>query len=231
MATLKQITDNLKGIIRGGDFLSDDEVIKDRQLEFIVNYIRAFLIRQNYEKGYGTNNDVEQDLGCVAMELVDPAECCEITTSCSFILRTIQTIPRAVETHVGTLLTYIGSIDKTSSFQLVNPARMQWQKYSKYTGQMTIAYKLNDRIYIANNKFLEYINIRGVFETPREAGRFTNCSTGTQCYTPDMQYPISTTMMKQINDAILSGELKIEAIMRSDTSNNAMGANLNKEDR
>lgn len=231
MATLKQITDNLKAIIRGGDFISDDEVIKDRQLEFIVNYIRAFLIRQNYEKGYATNDALGQDLGCVTMELVDPADCCEITTGCPYILRTVQVIPRAIETHTGTLITYVGGIDKISSFQLTTPARMQFQKYSKYTGKMPFAYILNDRIYITNNKFLETINIQGVFETPREAGRFTNCSTGTQCYTPDMQYPISSTMMKQMNDAILSGELKLEAIMRSDTSNNAMGANLNKEER
>src|ERR1017187_9260497 len=155
---LKQLCDNLKGIIRAGNFISDNERIQDRQLEYVINYVRAEMIRQSYTKGGKINPDIEQDLGCVEMELADPAECCAISTNCSQALRTKLILPKAIEINNGnTLITYVGSVDKLQSIQIIDSERLQFQKYSKYTGKGSFAYKMNGRIYITNNKFLQYI--------------------------------------------------------------------------
>lgn len=231
MPTLKQLTDNLKSIIRAGSYISDDDNIKDRQLEFIIGYIRATLIRQDYEKGRTINQSIVQDLGILDLELANPAECSDIDITsipgCSGILRT-EVLPKFIEVYQKNLITYVGSIDKRTSFQLIEPERVRWQKYSKYTSNVNYAYYLNNRIYLPNNVELRKINIRGVMEDPRDAGSYSTCGVDGQssCYQPTDEYPIATWMIKTMNDLILQGELKLETIMRSDTTNDASG-NIN----
>src|SRR5882757_2347163 len=124
--TLNQIIYNVRNIIK--DNRSDDIKISDRQLEFILNYYRARIIKQEVDKNRPLSPNVIQDLGSVAVSKFDKSE--SITTG-NPILRTTNLIPKVLDLSNTQLLTYVGSLDKTSSFDIVSKVRSRYNKYNK----------------------------------------------------------------------------------------------------
>lgn len=221
MATYKQIIYNLKNLYRGGQ-TSDDETVSNRQLAFIFNYYRAKLIREDLSKGRTIDRSIIQDLGCVPVECVDAAECCDLVDSGSTIIRTVEPIPEFVELYDKDLLTFVGLVDKSKSFQITSEAQVRWGKYNKYTGKSTKAFMRDNGnyLYIANApKGIELINIQGVFENPEEASKFNHCD-GTPCFSQDEEYPVSAHMLPIINEMIMSKELKGLITTPTDETNN-----------
>lgn len=219
MATLNELTYNLLNISKGGR-VSDDEPISLKQVAFWVGYYRAWLLRQDYEKKRTINPDAVQSLGCVPVQLVDKAECCEIETKC-YILRTIDKIPKPIEFYMRNGLEFVGTIDRAKSFQLMSPYRSNWKKYHKYTADIESAYQLNGYIYVTSNTVLEYINIQGIFEDPTEAQRYNTCENGQPCFSYDDEYPLATHFIPSLVDLITKRELGITTMSPEDTKNNA----------
>ena len=221
MATYKEIVYNLKNIYRGG-ITSDDETLSDRQLIFIFNYYRAKLIREDLNKKRTLDRQLIQDLGCVEVECVDAAECCEVSDSGATVLRTVKPLPKLLELPNKTLITYVGTVDKQTSFQLSTEILSKWSKYNKYTGKTPKAYLRNDEryLYITNApKGIELINIQGVFEDPKDVSEFNHCS-GVPCFTDDSEYPLSAHMLPVINELIMSKELRMLISTPTDETNN-----------
>ena len=73
-------------------------------------------------------------------------------------------------------------------------------------------------IYIYNPKGLEAINVRGVFENPRDVADFATCDTGV-CYDDQSPYPLPLDMVSAITNGILAGELTVLTASINDTSN------------
>ena len=219
--TLSKLVFNILNI-KGGGRSSDDERLSARQVEFQIGYIRSLLIRRDYEKGRSINPITEQDLGCVPVELVDKADCCEVEVGCT-ILRTVNPVPTPIEVFDRDLVTYVGSVDKTHSFDEISPARARFINYNKYTRGKTRWFYMGDYIYILNNKDLKYINIRGIFEDPREAASYSHC-TGEPCFTMDSDYPIASWMIQPVTEMILKGEVKESMIFPQDNKNDASGS-------
>lgn len=219
MATLNELTYNLINIIRGGR-IADDESISLKQIAFWIHYYRAMLIRQEYEKGRTINPDVIQDLGCVPVQLVDKAECCEIQTNC-YILKTVDPMPKGIEFYTRNAIEWVGTIDKKKNFPMQSIYRSNWKQYDKYTSNMETAYLLNGYIYITSNTTLEYINVRGVFENPEEAGEFNDCLTGSPCFSWDSRYPIAAHHIPVINEMVLKKELLAGMHAPQDQDNDA----------
>jgi hypothetical protein len=217
--TLNKLIYNIRNLIR--DAKSDDIKISDRQIEFIINYIRAKLIRQDKGKGRSLSNNVIQDLGIVELELIDSSES-TTTKSNKYILRSKLPIPKPIEVEQKDLIEYVGGIDKLSPVQIVSKAYASKIKDSKYIGDCTIAFLRNDRLYvITNNKFLKNINIEGVFDNPRDVYNFYKTPTQ-RSYNPDIdEYPISAYMIQTLNKIILTEELSIFLQLSDDNRNDA----------
>lgn len=228
--TLQQIIYNIKNIGSGGTQSDDDwKKLSDRQLEFIINYTRSLLVKRDLDKQRTINPDLVQDLGCVELELVDPAECCEIDTEC-FILRTKDPIPKLLELQDRNTLEYVGTITKDKSFQIIPVARKRWMKYNKYTSKMPAAYYLNGYVYITNNTLLEEISIRGIFSDPRDVSRYNKCEGDSLCYnkvTDD--YPIAEWMVGPLTEMILKNEMNITSILPLDTTNDNEPNTINNQ--
>ena len=54
---------------------------------------------------------------------------------------------------------------------------------------------------------MENINVRGVFEDPREVHNFNTCEGN--CYDPQSDYPLPADMLSAINMGLLQGELQL----------------------
>ena len=182
--------------------LSDDTELSPRMVAFDVATQRALLLRNEFNKNRSIDPDTIQDLGCVAMELADPAECCDVSTGCK-VLRTVLKIPNAIELYNDVAITTVGPVNKTlKAFSKTTFDGAKWVGNGKYTTGEIYWYLANNRIYLVSksdkHKFIEKINVRGVFENPEDVTPFTNCSDGSTCYSSNDPYPIKAWMYTYI---------------------------------
>lgn len=217
--TINELIYNIRGQIKQSR--PDDLQISDRQLEFMINYIREKLIVQQLQKGRSISSNIKQDLGQVPVELVDKAEG-DLKVN-KLIFRTIDKIPQPIELDHTDLITYVGGLDKHSGYPFKTKANARWNTYNKYASKEPLSYYNSEHIYITNcsNPNLEFINIEGVFNNPRDVYKFKNPN-GTPCYNPDLDnYPISGRMIDMLNDIIKTKELNIFLQIAEDSTNNA----------
>ena len=170
----------------------------------IVNY-RALFIRQDFTKNGKVHQLFVQDLGCVPLEKVDSAECCDVESGC-FVTRTEDVLPDPIRLKGLEDFTFVGAVDKITRYTSILPEEVQFIKYNKYTKNDIRYYYMNRRVYILNEQ--KYVNIRGIFADPRDAARFNLCE-GAECYTDDSRFPIPEDMIPGIIAGFVNGELQI----------------------
>lgn len=232
MATLNEIVYDLWEIARPR--ISDDDNFDKRQFEFWVKNTRARFLRNELNKNRTIDDDVIQDLGCLELELADAADCCEITDGCK-LLRTKDKIPNLIELHNRTAITRVAPINKIDiPFSFISYERAIWAGNGKYSANQIYAFLLNDRIYLkvkdsSMAKYITHINVRGVFEDPKEVAKFTHCSNsgeeGAPCYTDDSEYPIKAWMIGAMKAEIMQINLGMALQAVEDTTNNAKADN------
>tara|TARA_R110002167_G_scaffold345626_2_gene556041 strand:+ start:1037 stop:1753 length:717 start_codon:yes stop_codon:yes gene_type:complete len=224
--TLDEIAYNLLNLIRGGRS-NNDEHISLSQIKFNIKHYRAMFIRRDYTKNGFVSRHVEQDLGCVAIEPVDASQCCQLPSTC-VVYKSVKPIPKTIRYNFKEAITYVGDITGTGTIPLVNSNTVKWLSYDKYTKKKMKAYMIEDFLYIYNAEGLEMINVRGVFEEPKDVEEFTDCceevgTNCTKCYDDSTsEYPIPMDMLSLINQGILAGELNILSSTASDTQNDRM---------
>lgn len=215
---LIEIIRNLRKIIKD---TSDDRLISDYQMIFIINYIRSFLIRQDYEKGRSLSSNVIQDLGVVNFVSIDKAES-DVTSATVNIFKSEAEIPKPIEVYNKDLITYIGGVDKQSPIQFTTKARATWDKYAaKFTHGKERAFIKDGYMYIEGcEDYVVYKSIEGVFENPIDVWVFKGLTSHDD---PDLtlMYPMSSHMIRTMNDLILQGELNILNMISDDKLNNA----------
>ena len=218
--TLNEIAYNLLNLVRGGKSHQDETISLD-QIKFNIKHYRAMFIRRDFQKNGFTSRHIEQDLGCLELKKVDPTRCCNLPSACS-VYRTIKPIPKTVRHNFKESITHVGDVTGTGTIPMVHSNVVKFLSYDKYTKKNYKAYMIEDYLYIYNADGLKYINVRGVFEDPREVAKFKDCS-GTDCYDDDnISFPIPMDMLQLINNGVLAGELKLLVGTFSDTENDRM---------
>lgn len=231
MVTLNELVYDLWDIVR--PTLSDDDTFDKRQIEFWVKNQRALWLRNELNKNRTIDDNIIQDLGCVELELADAADCCDVSDGCK-VLRTKLTIPNTIELHNKTGLTRVALINKLSiPFNFVPYEQAIFSGNGRFNKNQIFAFLLNDRIYlIAKNptlvKYLEYINVRGIFEDPTEAAAFSHCS-GEACYSKNSKYPVNRWMIEYMKAEILKINFSTALQAVEDKTNNAKADNINEK--
>jgi len=231
--TENQLIYDIMELARGNQ-ISDDTDLDGRQIMFIANNQRHLWIRNEYNKpGRQIDHNIEQDLGCVKLIPVDAAECCDVTISTGcMILRTERKIPNTIEFHKGTGITRVGPINKLNiPFSFIPYSRAQFTGDDKYSKNMVQAFLLNNYLYFitptTQSAFMDYVNVRGVFETPSDAANFSDCD-GTACYNKKTsKYPLNSWMYAYLKEQILR-ELGLALQTPKDTAGDSQEI-LNKQ--
>lgn len=223
MATLNEIAYDLLTIVRPQ--LSDDTDIDIRQIKFWIKNQRALWLRNELNRKRTIDEDVIQTL-CADIEEVDSSDCCDIIIDCP-ILRTKKKIPRLIELHNKNAIVRIGPVDKKAKpFSYIDYSRVPWVGSGRFNAYLLYAFLYNEYIHVLTidpaYHNLKTIVLRGVFEDPAQLAAFRTCEEQ-PCYSDDEEYPIKTWMIPALKDAILKGNLMIEAQAEgmADTSNNA----------
>jgi len=203
--------------------LTDDESLSERQIGFDFENARARFLRNEFNKNRSIDPAFVQDLGCVPMETVDRAECCEISVDC-FIVRTAVEIPGTIEKWNETSITRVGPIDKMQRpFSFVPYERAVYSGNGQFNTNTVFAFLRNKRIYLTSQsrliKHITNINIQGVFEEPKIAASFVDCD-NKPCYTDNSTYPINKWLVDHITRQLIQEYLPASAAP-SDVSNDA----------
>lgn len=219
--TLRTIVNDLLKIIRGSNIASS-ETISLRQIEDWVHQYRSLLLKRDLDKGKKPNPDYIQEINHLRLEPVEAVGDNIIDSrneSGMYSYRTILEIPRTIDLNFTSGFMYIGT-PIGEEIQLIPEGRMRWQEYKKYTSKDRVCYLKNGHLYIVNDFPLEFITVRAVFEVPSEVGRFVNPITDQPYFSLDSKYPIPINMLPDLKAMILQKELKVEASMPTDITNN-----------
>lgn len=219
--TLNTIVTDLLNIIRSSK-ISRSESISKRQLEMWVHQYRAFLIKQDLDKGKMPNPDYIQELPGLQLEVVDKSAGTDLLSG-KYVLRTVLELPKTIDLNFKPGFTFIGTIDGRE-IQLVPQSRVNWQRFKKYTSGDVLAYLKSKKLYIESFESLppiEHISPRGIFEVPTEVMNFQNPHADYSFGGWDTPYPIPENMIPVLKEMILRKELGITVQSMSDTTNDS----------
>lgn len=205
--TINELIYNVRMEIK--DFKSDDIKLSDRNIEFLINFLRVKLIRQDVQKQKSTSPNYEQSLGVLELENVDKSEDSDFPTGTN-ILRSVKEIPTPIDVDGSELITGIYGLDGGNRIDFKPRVQAIKNSWTKYASKRLVAYYSGNRLYIVNclNE-LENIIVDGVFENPREVAKFKK-KDGEPCYNPDVdRYPISGHMIDMMNSLIKRQELDL----------------------
>ena len=202
--SLKALIYDLLNMIRGARPI-DDEPITERQVEYWIHMYRAFYIKRDLDKGRKPNPDYIQNIDNISLEYYAPKK----------IYRTVTDVPNTLDLNEKAGISFVGDI-YGEQIQLVPEKRVNWQKYTKWSQDETVAYLNSSKLYIYNSKGLRVIQIRGIFENPVEAAQANGLD-----YDYDSPYPIPISLIPVLKETILQKELMIEIQSPNDEVNDA----------
>jgi len=223
MATYNEISYDILEILNNSN-ISDDE---DVSLEHILYHLaiqRNLWMRQEYSKpGRSIPKHMIQDLGCLELEEVDAADCCEIAVGC-YMLRTKKKMPHFLDLHDGEAITRVGPVHKLMTpYTYTSLPKAILASHEKYGSKIIQAFLLNEHMTLIikdpSLQTLTHINVAGVVADPKDALAF-KCDDGSSCFSYDDQYPIPLWMLGYVKDQILN-QFGVAARFAKDENNNA----------
>jgi len=224
MPTLDEYAYNIRNIARAGQGNSDDERLNIRQIRLWINGYRASGMFQVTDFGKNIHPTLIQDLGVVPLEEVDKADsnCPNVKWGCT--VKKVE-IPKLIDFPDLRALSYVGKINKLEGFILNNAHEAAHKVHTKFG-------KLSSRIYLIGNiiyfmlseqdRDIEYVNIRGVFEQPEKVIGYSSEDCEPRCYDPAVDdYPMPFRLYEFVLVSILRNELNWTEQAVNDELNNA----------
>jgi hypothetical protein len=219
IVSLRTLIYDIFNIARGAQ-RTDDDPLTTKQVEAWIHHYRSMLIKQDIDKGKDPSTLYIQEISAIELEPVKVTGDDNSIVTDTMVYRTSVEIPKTIDFNHKSGLVYIGDV-YGNTIQLVPENRVNLQKYKRYSNDIPIAYRKNNRIYVYNSKELQYISIRGIFEVPSDLILLNNPATDSKVFTYDDPYPIPMSMVPVIKDMILKNELRIELSTLSDETNNS----------
>ena len=194
---------------------SDDNPLSDRQVLFILNYYRSFLIRQDMEKGRPLSPFIIQEL-TLDLEKVDKG--IGFITG-DKILRTVIEIPKPIEGHMHDYLTYVGRADFEDRWTQLDLQSLKSVSYTRHAGRFPRWFVRENYIYV---KFpptctVKKVLVRGVFEEPEIIAKLNKKIIPFKGM--EWDYPISNNMLSTIIRMLEESEFKFTFAIPKDHEN------------
>jgi hypothetical protein len=195
----------------------DDDKISDRQIAFVVDNVRAVLLRQQYDKGQSLSDNHIQHIKCIDVEEVDTSFDSMFPSDCKVYKTRVQ-IPKPIETHQKDLITSVGPSEFGSiGYEFIPYARFAYARSTRFKRPLAVFF--NQYIYIIDAGYTPQVNVSGVFEQPNALSSFSDCS-GTTCFDWDSPYPISSHLIDPLTKMCIE-QLSIEIKVPFDKTNDS----------
>lgn len=178
-----------------------------QRLKFMVHGLRAKIIRRDLDRNRFTPSQYLQTIGCLDMKFYDASSCCGVEVGCK-VFRSVDRVPNPVRFKDRVPFYFVGTIDGKKEYSPMSTAQLNYISASKYSASLPRYYYDDGYIYLINGA-AKKIQLKGVFEYPSDLAPFNNCD-DTVCYDDDSPYPISADLARDITEAILNADIKVE---------------------
>lgn len=194
---VKELVAHITGILSHGPKASDSK-ISERQVYFILKFLRAKLIKQKADKYNYISDFNYQSLECLPLVLAPDGECECYDNGCK-VLKSEWKIPRIIVNRNQLMLKGIFTQAGVEIF----PATEQELKRYKYSktklGKFTYEIK-NGYLYVRGTERLKVIKLTAIFEDPLDINIEGACGQDTVCFDPDItDFPIDLELVDTIN--------------------------------
>ena len=160
---------------------TDDTRMSSRQIYSKLSTVRSMLLAQKLRKKQRLNDQSYQTLNCIKLIKAAKHECpCIPNLDCN-VYKTEMTIPDFL---IGfkPMIESVTSIDGEISFNRTTWQRVKDVAYHKYTGNSPVYWLKDNFVFVMNNKKMQFLAIRGVFEDVLAAHRFnSSCYSAQPC--------------------------------------------------
>lgn len=186
--------------------IAESDQLNDTQIEqWIIEY-RAFLLKQDIDRGRDINPDYIQSIDNIPITNKNSSN----TTMWEdgFLLyKTTIDIPNGIDFHFEDNILSIRD-QYGAKIQLMSEKRALMQQSRRYTRRDTVAFKKDKRLFLIGNDVEGSINIRMVAEDPMDPAFGLSA---------DDRYPIPANMVPTLKELIMKKELGYSA--KSDKTN------------
>lgn len=209
--TLNELIDDVLLEARNSN-IAESEKLSRRQIELWIKTYRAFLIKQDIDKGRTVNPLYTQTIKMHISKLEPEID--------HFVYMGDDELPSLIDFNYQP---GVVSVKDTHGniIQLGSETKMKYQKYRKYTCKDYIAYIKGNRIFVqSTNNVLEYIYIEVIAEDPTDA---------VMCYDPYKdEYPLPAAMWATVKQLIFTRDIPMLLQVPSDTTNDSNDDTQNK---
>lgn len=207
--TLRELTYRIIGFYRTNYKTTDS--LSERLVQSWIESTRALLVRQKLDR-HITHIDeaLVQSLGPIELEAVDSSVVPGIPSDRK-MKRTKELIPEPVM-RKGDIPGFVrvGPADRMESkFKVVSHEAALYSGSGKFNSKDIYAFYIDGKLYLLSKdwnyfKQLDYIDIRGVFQEPIKAAKFTDPD-----FNEDSPYPITASLIEQIEAYIQQNKLPV----------------------
>jgi len=219
MALLSEHIAHIKSVLSKGAE-SDNSRYSDRQIYFLLKYLRAELLKQKLDKYHFVSPFNYQTIPCIELEKVDENEGCECYSTGCLILKSKYALPRVIVNRNQLLLkiwTPAGIVVDYATNDEVKRAKYSKTKNSGYTYEI-----INNYIYVRGNLSLEALKVRAIFTDPLEVNIPGACGDNQTCFDPYTEdFPLDLEMTRALNKMSYEELVGVMSKMKEDMENNS----------
>lgn len=198
--------------------LSDDSIITEDHVVFLLSKYRAYLIKKEYTDKDKTVPESYYQTLCLDLERVKALD--GVCSSATY-LRTTEALPTVME---GTAVKVYPTDYYSGNIEYVSRDRMKYVGTNKYLQNMIYTSQNTDNhFYFTSSNpqftFLKKVTITGVFEDIEEASEL-ECDSDGVCDILDKDFPIENAMIPALIETVVKVVLGVK-YQPADTRNNA----------
>lgn len=202
--------------------ISDDSIITEDHIKFLLQKYRAFLIFQKYK-------DIKKEIPTsayqtICLDLEISRDLDGIVCANEKYLKSTKKVPALMK--VGNPMIYPYKSYYNGNITFISRERMKYVGYNKYLKNIIYcSLAPSGYLYFKSNNpqalYLEKVNFTGVFENPEEAAALSCINdTNTTCDILDVEFPIEESMIPMLIESVVK-ELTGVNYRPEDASNNA----------
>lgn len=219
--TLNRLVYELIELYRANYKVTDS--LDERLVSSWIQKYRALLLRETTEGIRYIDPAVIQTLPNVELELVDSFNNNNFNNG-QKIVRTKRNIPEFIDSkeHLPMIVRVYGSEIIGESFEVVSPTISNYVGSGKFNNNTVYVFLYDKHLYLTSksgiHRNISHVTIDGVFYNPIEAYEFVN---GEDSYNWDLPYPISETLIANLNSIIIKTEFNFILYPPQDLYNNS----------
>ena len=192
--------------------ITESEKLSRRQIELWIKTYRAFLIKQDIDKGRTINPLYTQTIKMHLSKVINEGDHYNYISD--------EELPTLIDFNNSPGIVSVKDMHG-NLIQFGSETKRKFQRYRKYTCNDYIAYRKDNRVCVENQtNALEYILVEVIAEDPTEL---------VMCYDPNEdEYPMPSAMWATAKQLIFTRDIPILLQVPSDTTNDSNDDTQNK---